>query len=94
MPARKEVMRVVGGLWHPVEFRTIDLHLGGSEKEIEKLAMRNSLAWNGKCGLEEMSERSLVRRRGTEMLAARGVVFEHPADFQKTVARRLRARRR
>jgi hypothetical protein len=93
-PARKDIRRAVKVLRHPVEFRTIRLNLGAAEKEMEKLAMRNSLEWNGRCGLEEMIEGGVVRRRGTEILAEQGVRFDHPVDFQKIVARRLRARRR
>jgi len=90
IPPRAEILRAVSGFRHPIQFKTVGDALGLSEKignkHIGQIGMYKAWGWDGQCGPCEMDERSVVRQKGLEYLAARGVRLDYPPAFRKRLA--------
>lgn len=73
----------------PIQFRYVGKAIDIDYDVIGRNAMKSAITWHGKCGLAEMSENSIIRQSGMKILNLHGIIFEHPADFQRIIAKQL-----
>jgi hypothetical protein len=84
------VHNIVSNFQTPLDFRCVNEQLGVGDTEIGKKCMKKiKINWNGKCGLQEMSETSPIWEKSKYELLSRGIRPEYPDDFQKVIAAKL-----